>query len=50
MICKNCGHGLIKRTALNHSGKTWIEHKPFNLIGVNCSHSFECHCTNPEPK
>jgi len=48
--CKSCGHKLVKRTALNGSGKKWIEHQGSILMGVYCSHHFECNCTNPEPK
>ena len=49
MKCKNCGHQLIKRTALNGSGKTWIEHKGIIMLDAVVSHNFECGCTNPEP-
>ena len=48
--CKNCGHELIKRTALNHSGKTWIEHKGMIIAGIHCGHGFKCDCTSPEPE
>ena len=48
--CKSCGHKLVKRTALNGSGKTWIEHKGMIMLDAIVSHSFSCGCTNPEPK
>lgn len=32
--CKNCGKEIIKRTALNGSGKTWFEHKPKIMFGI----------------
>ena len=45
--CKNCGHEIIKRTALNGSGKTWYEHTPSNgLFGL----SYGGGCIKPEQK
>ena len=46
MKCKNCGNDIIKKTALNGSGKTWYEHKPSEeLFGL----SYGGNCTIPEP-
>ena len=47
MKCKNCGNDIIKKTALNGSGKTWYEHKPSEeLFGL----SYGGNCTIPEPE
>lgn len=45
--CKNCGDRIIKKTALNGSGKTWFEHMPSKeLFGL----AYGGNCANPEPK
>ena len=53
MICKNCGHEIIKADKVElygHANRETLQWNSRCTVGKQFGEKYQCHCVNPEQK